>query len=102
MPQTTILSEGVGASSGVLVIDEDRKYYHAKTSPDLKATLEQIIAALTAAASGLGQTVTALGTLATSSTDPIGFPIALASISSAQSSITSAKNTLDTLKETLK
>jgi len=38
-----ILSEGVGSSSGYVVIDEEKIYYVAKTSPDLKTTLEKLI-----------------------------------------------------------
>jgi hypothetical protein len=48
-----ILSEGVASSSGVVVLEDDQATYIAKTSPDLKTTLEKI-------ASALGQLVTAL------------------------------------------
>lgn len=48
-----ILSEGVGASSGVLFLDEDQAKYIPKTSPDLKTTLEKIASALSSIASAL-------------------------------------------------
>lgn len=48
-----ILSEGVGASSGILVQDENRAYYIAKTSEDLVATIEKLV-------DTIGQIVTAL------------------------------------------
>jgi hypothetical protein len=53
VPAATVLSEGVGSSSGVLLLDEDKATYVAKTSPDLKTTLTKII-------SVLGQLTTAL------------------------------------------
>jgi hypothetical protein len=39
VPGTTILSEGVASSSGYLILDGSKKYYVAKTSPDLKASI---------------------------------------------------------------
>lgn len=41
-----ILSEGVGPSSGTLFLEEDKAYYVAKTSPDLKDALASISNAL--------------------------------------------------------
>jgi hypothetical protein len=50
----TILSEGLGPSSGILVLqDDDGKYYIAKTSTDLNTTLTQLITALSHVASAL-------------------------------------------------
>jgi hypothetical protein len=46
VPGAVILSEGVGQSDGVLVLSDGRMFYLAKISPDLKATLVQVIAAL--------------------------------------------------------
>jgi len=37
-----ILSEGVGESSGVLIMQGGKLYYVAKTTPDLKVTLDKI------------------------------------------------------------
>ncbi len=48
-----ILSEGVASSSGILVMDEDRKTYIPKTSGDLVTTLEKIADALGDIASAL-------------------------------------------------
>jgi hypothetical protein len=42
-----ILSEGVGPSTGILLLDEDKFYYIPKTSPDLKTTIEKLISILT-------------------------------------------------------
>lgn len=46
-----ILSEGVGSSEGVLILEEDKQTYVAKTSPDLKTTIEKTVAALNKVAS---------------------------------------------------
>jgi hypothetical protein len=52
--EASILSEGVGSSSGILLLqDDDGKIYIAKTSGDLKTTLEQISTALTHVATAL-------------------------------------------------
>jgi len=47
VPGVTVLSEGVSASSGILILEEEKKTYLAKTSPDLKSALQLIISALT-------------------------------------------------------
>ncbi len=46
----TVLSEGVSQSSGYLIIDEDKTYYVAKTSPDLKAAITTLNSMLTSIA----------------------------------------------------
>jgi hypothetical protein len=53
VPDAEILSEGVASSSGVLVMDEDKATYIAKTSPDLKETLDKLASALDNIASAL-------------------------------------------------
>ncbi len=47
LPGATILSEGVGPSGGVAILDETSAFYVAKTSPDLKTTLDKLISILT-------------------------------------------------------
>lgn len=67
-----VLSEGVASSQGVLIIDGDKSYYVAKTSPDLKTTIEKTVDAvnkiadvLTAIGAGMtGPTTAPPGTLA--------------------------------------
>lgn len=39
VPGAVILSEGVSASTGYAIFDEDKIYYVAKTSPDLKSAI---------------------------------------------------------------
>lgn len=53
VPGTTILSEGVGQSEGILILDRDKRTYIPKTSPDLKQTLEKIVAGLNTIATTL-------------------------------------------------
>lgn len=53
VPGVTILSEGVAASTGLLILEDDKKTYVAKTSPDLKTALTQLVSALTQTASAL-------------------------------------------------
>lgn len=100
VPAAEILSEGVGASSGVLIIDEDRAKYIADTTPDLKVALEKIIAAL-------GQVSSALSTLAgksylTAATGGVPDPTASTSWASNISELDNLASELTTLKGALK
>lgn len=49
----TVLSEGLGSSSGLALIQDGDVYYLTKTSPDLKSALDQISTALSQIASAL-------------------------------------------------
>jgi hypothetical protein len=97
VPNVTVLSEGVSASSGLLILEDDRKTYVARTSPDLKSTLEKVISAL-------GQIATALTAIDTnnyiisSGPDVHGGPRAVSNIASLNSLVTD----LTTLKDALK
>lgn len=51
--EAQVLSEGMGSSSGVLILDGSEAKYIAKTSPDLKLALTQISTALTNIAAAL-------------------------------------------------
>lgn len=42
VPGAVILSEGVGQSSGYLVLDGSEKTYIPKTSPDLKSSIQSL------------------------------------------------------------
>lgn len=99
VPEAVLLSEGVGASEGLVILEEDEASYIAKTSPDLKTTLEKLIAAL-------GQISTAINSLDTrgfligvTGATPIVGPPAL---SGTVSQINSAKEDLETLKGDLR
>jgi hypothetical protein len=89
----TVLSEGVGPSSGVLLLqDDDGKIYIARTSQDLKSTLDQLTTALT-------QIATALTAL---DAKPIGTLPPAPAAASAIAAITAANVVLTTLKAVLK
>lgn len=91
---TTILSEGVAPSSGVLLLQGANKTYIPKTTPDLKSTLETI-------ASALGDIASALSTI---DAKPVGgsgsapAPGAAGNIAA----ITTAQAELEELMEALK
>ncbi len=89
----TILSEGIGPSTGVLIMQGDELYYVAKTSPDLESTLTSVISALTEIAT----TLTAIGA---GMTGPTTAPPPTLAVSVA--SITSKVVELTALKELLK
>lgn len=92
VPNAEILSEGEGASSGFLVIDGDKAYYVAKTSPNLKTTLEKLI-------SVLSNLTTALTTL---DGKPTGTLAPAPAIAVQIASLVTIQTELTTLKETLK
>jgi len=47
VPGVTILSEGLGQSSGLLILEEDSKTYVATNSTDIDGLLSQVTLALT-------------------------------------------------------
>jgi hypothetical protein len=57
VPGAQILGEGVGASSGALLLQGSERTYIPKTSPDLKQTLEKVAAALNT----IAETLTSIG-----------------------------------------
>lgn len=57
VPGATVLSEGVGASEGALLMEGDKKLYVTSNATDLKTTIEKVIAAI----NKIGTTLTAIG-----------------------------------------
>jgi hypothetical protein len=92
-PEASILSEGVGSSSGFLLISAGKKVYLAKVTPDLKATIEKAASALSTIASAL----TAIGAGMTGATTAPP-PTLAASVTS----INTVVSELNTLKEDLR
>lgn len=90
VPSATVLSEGVGPSTGVLVLDDEKAFYLAKTSPDLKSTLEQVIAALTQVATSL----TTLGAAIPTVTTPPTLAAEVANLTSKIALLTALKEVL--------
>lgn len=89
----TVLSEGVGSSTGVLVIEADKKTYIGKTSPDLKSSIETL-------ATALGDIVSALQNIGLAMTGPTTAPPPTLAVDLAK--LTSAQSQLNTLKGMLK
>lgn len=100
-----ILSEGDGASTGVVIIDTDRAYYLAKTSPDLDTTLAKVMEALEGIKVAVGPDLQFALTLIGSSVGPsegAAAASASAQITAGMASVTAAINALTTLKGALK
>lgn len=95
VPSAVIQSEGIGASSGVLLLDEDKARYIAKTSPDLKSALESI-------ASSLGTIASTFGTVSGQLLLLGANPLSLVPITTGIAAITAVQTELTTLKEALK
>lgn len=55
--EATILSEGNGESTGVLLLEKDKAFYLTSNASDLKLTLDKLINALTK----VTETLTAIG-----------------------------------------
>lgn len=92
VPAATILSEGVGPSTGVLLLDEDLAKYVTSNASDIKSALDKIADALT-------QIATALTLI---DAKPLGIlppaPVAASQVAL----ITAAQAQIAVLKETLK
>lgn len=117
-----IFSEGAAPSEGVAIFEKGKVFYFAKTSPDLKSTLEQVIAALNQTKTALDKAVTifttqqAAGAIAPAACDGLGasgtsaayasatltVPTDAAAITQAGVAIQQAKTALETLKGALK
>ena len=83
-----ILSEGVGASTGVAYFDKDQIFYVASNASDLKTTIEKLIDVLTQ----VGSTLTSIGAGMTGPTTAP--PPTLATDVAALNTIKAALNTL--------
>lgn len=111
VPDAHILSEGIGASTGTLLVFGGEAYYIARTSPDLDTTLQKIITALEKTKDALDSAVGALN-----SHDNAGFLIAatagvpspplaaldISDLASAADDIENVKEELETLKDSLR
>lgn len=95
VPGVEILSQGVAASTGFLILDEDRKYYVARTSPDLKSALDKLTLALNSITSAMSGVTSVLGALG-------GNPIAIAAITAQNSAAGVQVAQIEILKEALK
>jgi hypothetical protein len=60
VPNAEILSSGIGASQGTLILDGDKAWYLPKASSNLETTLTQTISALSQIKIGLDKVASAL------------------------------------------
>lgn len=88
-----ILSEGVGESQGIVVMDKDKAYYITSNATDLKTTLQKLTDALTQ----IGTTLTSIGA---GMTGPTTAPPPTLATDVAQINLIVTE--LTTLKDTLK
>ena len=107
VPAADILSEGVGESSGVLILDKDKAKYIAKTSPDLETAIDKILSALDQVVTALNASAVAMTAIdaAAAAKLVVSAPVATAAIlqvTTAATAITAAELELQTLKATLK
>lgn len=105
--EATVLSEGKQASSGVLVIEEDRARYIASSATDVKTTIEKTIVVLddlTAALTEIATALTAIGAGMTGPTTapPPTLPTSVVTITNKITALTATKAELNTLKGALK
>lgn len=108
LPDAEVLSEGVAASTGVAVLDEDTAFYLAKISPDLKSLIEQVVDVLTQVKTALDKTASALTTVdakpvgGTGSAPAPGAAADITAISAASTQIDTLKTNLNTFKGALR
>jgi hypothetical protein len=88
----TILSEGVGSSSGIAILEKDKQYYLTSNASDIKTLLTKLISILTNLTTGL----------TTLDGKPIGTLTPAPAIGTIITQITASTAELTTLKELLK
>ncbi len=107
VPGAVIMGEGVGSSSGVLILDEEKKLYFPKTSPDLDATLAQIITALGKTTDAINKVAAIATSIGAGMTGPTTAPpptlaVDVAALTALGVEVTAAKVQLETLKTMLR
>jgi len=95
--ETTVLSQGVALSDGIVIIQGGKAYYLANNSGDLKTALETLSDALDAIAGGLSSLDSAGFLIAATGGVP-GPPVAAGDIASINSAKTAVDNLLGALK----
>lgn len=97
VPVARVLSEGIGPSEGVLLMEEDKATYITSSAEDLKETIEKLIQALSDVTTALTAIDTRTYIMAVSG-GTVGAPVATAAIAQVASTIAE----LSSLKEVLK
>lgn len=107
VPAARVLTQGKQASSGILILDEDRADYVATNTTDIVTTIEKavlIIDDLTAALNQLVTVITAVGAGMTGPTTapPPTLATDLAQVTAKVTSLGTTKTALNNLKGALK
>lgn len=92
VPAADILSEGVGSSSGVLLLDEDTAKYLTSNASDLKTALTKINSALSEISSAL--TALAAGMTGPTTAPPPTLPASVAIITAKVAELAILKESL--------
>lgn len=101
VPAADILSEGIGSSEGILLLDGVKAKYVTSSAQDLKEAIEQIVSILGDVASAL-QSIDTVGTLITTSPAGPGTAIWVPVATTSIAQINSGRTQLNTLKDMLK
>lgn len=88
----TILSEGIGPSVGALLMQGGKLYYIAKTSPDLKTTLDKLNTLIPKLVNTFS--LIATGMTGPTTAPPPGLPAALTELSAINVELTTLKSML--------
>jgi len=106
IPNTTILSKGIGSTNGLAVLDEETKTYIPDTTPDLETTLTNLSSSLDTLNTTIQKIANMFTAVAAAMTGPTTAPpptlpadVVLLTTYAAQ--ISATKTQVDQLKETL-
>ncbi len=105
--ESTILSEGVGSSEGIAILQDEKVFYIPNATPDLKLTIEKAIDAINQIAQTLttiSGSLTAIGAGMTGPTTspPPTLPVDVAQILTDTVTLMSTATELETLKGMLR
>jgi hypothetical protein len=92
VPSADILSQGVGSSSGILILDEDDAKYITSNATDIKTTIEKVNSALSEIASAL--TAIAAQMLGPATAPPPTLPASVIAINLKVTELTALKEML--------
>lgn len=107
VPAAQVLSLGKQASSGLLIIEEDKARYMPSSATDIQTTIDKLISAITSISDAVTQIATTLTSIGAgmhgATTAPPGtLPTDVANINAKVSDLSTVKSQLTTLKGALK
>ncbi len=107
VPAASVLSEGKAASSGVLLLDQDKARYLPSSASDIAATIDKVVKVLDDLAPALTQIATILTSIGAGMTGPTTAPpptlaTDVLQITAKVTALNATKTELNTLKGALK